>query len=45
VALLVPVTLLGLIYLWLGKESLVQLVRLGTGGGPTEFSTKAKEAS
>ena len=29
VALLVPVTLLGLLYLWLGGESLVRLVRLG----------------
>ncbi|MFC1935863.1 lysylphosphatidylglycerol synthase transmembrane domain-containing protein [Chloroflexota bacterium] len=29
VALLVPVTLLGLVYLWTGKESLIRLVRLG----------------
>ncbi|MBI4200720.1 MAG: flippase-like domain-containing protein [Chloroflexi bacterium] len=29
VTLLVPVTLLGLFYLWVGKESLAQLVRMG----------------
>ncbi|MBI4202144.1 MAG: flippase-like domain-containing protein [Chloroflexi bacterium] len=33
VALLVPVTLLGLAYLWAGKQSLVQMVRLGAGKG------------
>lgn len=44
VALLVPVTLLGLVYLWMGKESLVQLVRLGTGGGPGELPARAGEA-
>ena len=33
VALLAPVTLLGLAYLWSGKQSLVQMVRLGTKVG------------
>ncbi len=44
VALLVPVTLLGLLYLWTGKESLVQLVRLGTGKASAGLPTRAEEA-
>ncbi|MSQ21717.1 MAG: flippase-like domain-containing protein [Dehalococcoidia bacterium] len=44
VALLVPVTLLGLLYLWMGKESLVQLVRLGTGNASVEQPSRARDA-
>ena len=51
VALLVPVTLLGLLYLWVGKDSLVQLVRMGergvtvsSEGGPTEAAPMPEEA-
>ncbi|MFH1141654.1 MAG: lysylphosphatidylglycerol synthase domain-containing protein, partial [Chloroflexota bacterium] len=43
VALLVPVTLLGFLYLWMGKESLMQLVRLGTGNASAELPTRAEE--
>ncbi len=43
VALLAPVTILGLLYLWMGKESLVQLVRLGTGSASTEQPSKTGE--
>ncbi|MBI4310632.1 MAG: flippase-like domain-containing protein [Chloroflexi bacterium] len=47
-ALLLPVTLLGLAYLWAGKQSLVQMVRVGArlgarGPGP-EGSAVSKEA-
>lgn len=51
IALLVPVTLLGLLYLWMGRESLVRLVRLGVvdtsgrgGHGPAEVPAKPEEA-
>ncbi|MDO8751427.1 MAG: lysylphosphatidylglycerol synthase transmembrane domain-containing protein [Dehalococcoidia bacterium] len=44
VALLVPVTLLGMLYLWMGKESLVQLVRLGTSGDSIDQPSRAGEA-
>ena len=35
VALLVPVTLLGLLYLWVGRDSLVRLVRAGESDAST----------
>jgi len=51
VALLVPVTLLGLLYLWSGRESLVRLTRLGEtdairreGPGLAEVPARPKEA-
>ncbi len=51
IALLVPVTLLGLLYLWTGRESLVRLVRLGMadfsvagGHGTSEVSAGTEEA-
>ena len=44
VALLVPVTILGLLYLWVGKESLVQLVRLGPGNVLAEQPGRAEDA-
>ena len=44
VALLAPVTLLGLAYLWSGKQSLVQMVRMGakTGGRATVAAEEAR---
>ena len=51
VALLVPVTLLGLLYLWMGKDSLVRLVRMGEvdasrrgGQDPAEVPARPEEA-
>lgn len=50
VTLLVPVTLLGLAYLWSGKHSFVQMVRLGTrlndeGHAGKDVPAASKEAS
>lgn len=44
-ALLIPVTLLGLLLLWMGKESLVQLLRLGGRGAQAPISARAEETS
>ena len=47
VALLVPVTLLGVVYLWAGKESLMRMVRIGAAGvgetAPTGLKSVAEE--
>ena len=49
--LLVPVTLMGILYLWMGRDSLMQLVRLGQGdavsaggAGPAELPARSEEA-